>query len=41
MGLWHRERKEQEETTSLDGDYMDYWITWIETDISFLIHVIL
>jgi hypothetical protein len=35
-----RMRLEEEAKEALEGDYMDYLITWIEADISFLNHVI-
>jgi hypothetical protein len=39
-----RERRGEEEIRrskrSIEGDYVDYWITWIRAYICFLIHLI-
>jgi len=34
------EKKKHKKKQKLDGDYMDYEITWIQAHVSFSIHVI-
>jgi hypothetical protein len=40
-GKKQKKKKKRKKKQKLEGDYMDYWITWMETYMSFfLIHLI-